>query len=393
MEWLKSMWDYVTAATFLGQELWRYGVFLKIVLAALVAGVVINVFFKRVLERIAGKTETKLDDLVLAALRWPLKLVVYTLALRYSARLFTFPGNPEFQAGFRRFFESASLVLIGLIVAVVLVKIVDIIIAYVKPRVEASESTLDDQLLPIMGKLAKIFALTLLGLLVLQNLGYNVTSLIAGLGIGGLAVALAAQETLSNIFGSIAIFADKPFAVGDRVQVEGCDGPVESVGMRSTRIRTLDGTLVTVPNAKMSNATINNVQARPFIKKLFTINLTYDTGFEKMQKALEILREVFGAEENFENHWVYFSDFAAHSLDILCIVWCTELRYEEYLKIVEGVNLDVLRRFDAEGIEFAFPTQTLYHKSGAADLHEAMAAAPAAAPRASRKKKTPRKES
>jgi len=372
MERLKGIWDYVVTTSFLGQEVWRYAVFLGIVLAALVAGVVINFLFGKALKRIADKTETALDDLVLAALRWPAKLVVYALAVRYSSLVFVFPADPEFQAGFRRFFERASLVLIGLIIAVVLVKIVDIVIAYLRPRVAASESKLDDQLLPIMGKLAKIFALTLMGLLLLQNLGYNVTSLIAGLGIGGLAVALAAQETLANVFGSIAIFADKPFSVGDRVQVDGFDGPVESVGMRSTRIRTLDGTLVTVPNAKISNATVNNVQARPTIKKLFYVNCTYDTGFEKMGRALEILREIFGGEESFENHWVYFSDFASHSLDILCIVWCEELRYEEYLKIMERVNLEILKRFDAEGIEFAFPTQTLYHKSGPADLHEAM---------------------
>jgi len=379
MERLKSIWDYVATTSFLGQEVWRYAIFLGIVFAALVAGVIINFLFRKALKRIADRTETALDDLVLAALRWPAKLVVYTLAVRYSALVFVFPDDPAFQAGFRKFFERASLVLIGLIVAVVLVKIIDIVIAYLRPKVAASESKLDDQLLPIMGKLAKIFALTLMGLLLLQNLGYNVTSLIAGLGIGGLAVALAAQETLANIFGSIAIFADRPFGVGDRVQVEGFDGPVESVGLRSTRIRTLDGTLVTVPNAKMAHANVNNVQARPTIKKLFTINLTYDTGYEKMAKALGILREVYGNEENFENHWVYFSDFGSHSLDILCIYWCKELKYEEYLKISERVNLEVLRRFGAEGIEFAFPTQTLYHKSGDQDIHEAMS--PPAPPR------------
>lgn len=139
-------------------------------------------------------------------------------------------------------------------------------------------------------------------------------------------------------------------------------GPIESIGFRSTKVRTLDGTLVTIPNSKMANTCINNVQARPTIKRLYIIGITYDSGYKKMRRALEILREIHSEVEELENHWVYFKDFGAHSLDILVISWCKELRYEEYLKIQERINLETMRRFDEEGIEFAFPTQTIYVK-------------------------------
>ncbi len=380
--------------SFLGQECWRYAVLLGIIAAGLIAGLVIDHIFKNFLEKLTKKTRFKLDELVVAALRWPAKLVAYTIAVRGGSMIFTFP-DPQFQQDFRAFFENATWVLIGIVIAVVVLKVIDIVVEYLKPRVATTDSQLDDQLLPLVAKLVKIFSIVIVGLLILQNLGYNVTSLIAGLGIGGLAIALAAKDTLENIFGSITIFADKPFSIGDRVQVDGYDGPVESVGLRSTRVRTLDGTLVTIPNAKMATSTINNVQARPAIKKLFQVNLTYDTGFEKMSRALDILREIYGAEKDFENFWVYFSDFAAHSLDILCIIWCKELRYEEYLKIMERVNLEMLRRFDEEGIEFAFPTQTVYHKSGDLDLHAAMAPpAPRGPSKVSKPaKKAPKKKS
>jgi len=352
---------------FLGQEIWRYLIFAALVLGALILGSVIDYLFKHVLTRIVGKTKTKFDNLLLDAVRLPAKLVVYTIAVKYSSGVFSF-NDDNFDKAFHSFFDHAAWILIGIIVTVLLLRMVDLAVQYFKQKVEATDSRLDDQLLPILGKLTKILVLTMMTLLVLDNLGYNITSVIAGLGIGGLAVALAAQETLSNFLGSISIFADKPFAIGDRVQVDGVDGPVESVGLRSTRIRTLDGILVTVPNSKMAHATISNVTARPTIKKLFKVNLTYDTGHKKTQRALEILRETYTAEENFENNWVYFTDFGSHSLDILCIYWCKELRYEEYLKITERLNLEILRRFDEEGIEFAFPTQTIYHKKGDENL-------------------------
>ncbi len=149
----------------------------------------------------------------------------------------------------------------------------------------------------------------------MNNFGYPVTSILAGLGVGGLAVALAAQGTLSNWFGAFMIFSDRPFAAGDRIVIDSWDGFVEQVGLRSTRIRTLDGTLVTIPNSIVANAHINNISRMPARKSNFTIGVTYNTPPEKVEEALSIMKEMLGANERVrEDFVVKFEAFADFSL-------------------------------------------------------------------------------
>jgi MscS family membrane protein len=341
---------------FLGNPLWQYlALFVALLIGVSIARLVEYLLAHRLMG-LAKRTPTKLDDIILQITKKPLRLLVLLLTLHIGVGLLSIPEN------IKGIVTNIFNVLVAIIVAYFLVRMVDLLMAYIEPKVKATESKLDDQMLPILKKSLKIFITIIVLLVILQNMGYNIFSLLAGLGLGGLAVALAAQETLSNFFGSIAIFADRPFHVGDRVQVEGYDGPVESIGFRSTKIRTLDGTLVTIPNSKMANACINNIASRPTIKRLYTIGITYDSGYEKMRRALEIIRDVHKGVKEIENYWVYFKDFGSHSLDILVISWCKELKYEEYLKVQERINLEIMRRFDEEGIEFAFPTQTVYLK-------------------------------
>jgi len=343
---------------FLGNELWQYGLFLLIVFLSLTISKLFEYFLTEKVKKLAEKTKTRLDDILIRTMTGPLKLIIIVLGIKWGSSIFQFSEN--IRRGVNNLFE----ILIAVAMTFCLVKIVDAFTAYLKPKVSQTESRLDDQLLPILGKTVKIFIIIVAAILILQNLGYNVASLLAGLGIGGLALALAAQETLSNLFGSVALFADKPFRVGDRVIVEGYDGPVESIGMRSTRIRTLDGTLVTIPNSKMANATIDNIARRPTIKNLYTLGVTYDTGYEKLKKALEIVRDVYKNHPSTENYWVYFKEFGAHSLNILVIHWCKYLAYEEFLKSTEAINMEIMKRFEETGIEIAFPTQTIYLKEG-----------------------------
>ena len=341
---------------FLGNELWQYGLFLLTVFLTLTIAKLLEYFLTEKVKKLAERTRTRLDDIIIQTLSGPFKLVIIILGIKWGTNIFQI--SEKIHRGVDNVFE----ILIAAVITFCVLKAVDAFIAYLKPKVKETESRLDDQLLPILGKTVKIFIIVVAAILIIQNLGYNVASLIAGLGIGGLALALAAQETLSNLFGSVALFADKPFRVGDRVIVEGYDGPVESIGMRSTRIRTLDGTLVTIPNSKMANASINNIARRPTIKNLYTLGVTYDTGYDKMKKALEIVRDVYKNHPSTDNYWVYFKEFGAHSLNILVIHWCKYLAYEEFLKATEEINMQIMKRFEAEGIEIAFPTQTIYLK-------------------------------
>src|SRR5467141_462998 len=148
---------------------------------------------------------------------------------------------------------------------------------------------LDMQLFPVIRKTLKIFVVVVAALVTSQNLGMNVTGLLASVSIGGLAVGLAPQDTLSNLFGAIAIFADKPFRVGDRIQLDSIDGNVEAIGLRSTRVRSQDGYLITVPNKNMANANIINISKRPNIKTVMNIGVTYDTPTGQVERSAQII--------------------------------------------------------------------------------------------------------
>jgi MscS family membrane protein len=193
--------------------------------------------------------------------------------------------------------------------------------------------------------------------------GKTFTAVIAGLGIGSLAIALAAQDTLKHFIGSFVIAGDKPAEIGERVVVDGHDGMVEKIGLRSTAIRTLDGHLVIIPNGELANRTIQNIGKRPFIRRVANITITYDTPPEKINRALEILKDILKDHEGMDPELpprVFFDKLNADSLNILMIYWYHPPDYWQYLDFTQRINLQIIEQFNAEGIDFAFPTQTVY---------------------------------
>ena len=195
-----------------------------------------------------------------------------------------------------------------------------------------------------------------------QNLGFNITAALAGLSVGGLALGLAAQDTVANLFGAVAVFIDKPFRIGDRISLENIDGVVETIGLRSTRVRNLDGHLITVPNKTMGNATITNITRRPNIKTVMNIGIPYDTPTDQVQSALQILEEIYRGHPMTADVLISFNKFADSSLNILVIHWWNSTDYKAFLAGMQEMNLSIKKRFDKHGINFAFPTQTLYLK-------------------------------
>jgi len=196
-----------------------------------------------------------------------------------------------------------------------------------------------------------------------QVSGRSITTILAGLGVGSLAIALAGQDTIKNFFGSLVILTDKPFEIGERIVVDNFDGPVESIGFRSTRIRTLDGHQVTIPNSEMVNKSVRNIGRRPYIRRLSNITVTYDTPPAKMRMAVAIIEEILTNHEGMNADFpprVYFDGFNDTSLNIMMIYWYHPPDYWKYMQFCESVNLRILERFNEEGIDFAFPTQTIY---------------------------------
>jgi MscS family membrane protein len=231
-----------------------------------------------------------------------------------------------------------------------------------------TETKMDDQLIPLLRRAAKVLIFAIGGLFVLQNLDVDVGSLIAGLGLGGLAFALAAKDTLANLFGSFTIFADRPFQIGDSVSISGVEGSIEEVGFRSTRIRTFYGSLVTLPNSKVADALIDNLGKRVTRRIKTALSLTYATTPAQMQAFVEgvrasILASPWTKKDSFE---VHFADMGASSLDVMVVCYSDSPGYRDYLEAKHHLMLEWMRLAEDLGVGFAFPTQTLHVESLAA---------------------------
>jgi MscS family membrane protein len=200
-------------------------------------------------------------------------------------------------------------------------------------------------------------------LILLDNLGFRVSTLLAGLGVGGLAVALAAQDTLKNLLGSIMILLDKPYKVGQRIVVKGHDGVVEEIGLRSTKMRLLTGHLTTIPNDEMARIDIENIGSRPHIRRLTNITIPYDTPPDKVERSVKIIENILEDHEGMSPEFpprVYFNEFNPYSLNILMIYWYHPPAYWDFLAFNQRINTQIMHEFENEGIDFAFPTTTTY---------------------------------
>ncbi len=242
--------------------------------------------------------------------------------------------------------------------------IIGILDVYLTRWAAGTESTINDMLVPIVGKTLRLFIIVIGGIIVIQNLtGLKIGPLLASLGIGGLAIALAAKDSIANFFGTLTILFDKPFQVGQRITIDQHDGTVENVGFRSTRIRTLTGHLVTIPNEKLVNSSVENIGERPHIRWLTNIGITYDTPPDKVENAVQILREILenheGIKEDFPPR-VFFNGFNDWSLNIMVVVWYHPPNYWDYQVWLQKICLEIMRRFEAEDIDFAFPSRTIY---------------------------------
>lgn len=275
-------------------------------------------------------------------------------------------------AGIRGLADAVAQILITLAMAHVAYRLVDVPNAWFTHHARASGNRLDDMLIPVAKRTLQITVIVLAIVQISTILsGKSASSLLAGLGIGGLAIALGAQETLKNFFGSLSILLDKPFALGERIVVDGHDGPVESVGFRSTKIRTLDGHLVAIPNGELANRTIQNIGKRPHIRRLMRIGITYGTPTTKIEEARTILVRLLENHEGIHPDFpprVHFSEFQESCLEFLVIYWYHPPDYWKFMAFSERLNLDILREFNRAGIEFAFPTRTIHIADGASPL-------------------------
>jgi len=293
-------------------------------------------------------------------LNWPLGFIFAVLIWWWFEPWLALP------AAALRLADFVTVVMMGLSCVVFLVRLINVITDRLAAWAASTPNKYDDLLVPFVRKTAKIIVVAIGTLAVLDSLGVPLGAALGTLAIGGLAVSLAGKETIANVFGTITVIVDRPFEIGDWVVIDGHEGMVETLGFRSTRVRTFYNSLITIPNSLMISAVVDNYGARHFRRYMCHLNITYDTPPEKVDAFCEGIRELIRQHPytRKDNYHIYFHGYGAHSLDILIYIffktpeWGTELRERHRF------NIDILRLAHRIGVEFAFPTQKLYLERG-----------------------------
>lgn len=347
----------ILSQTYFGNTLLQFAYFFLILLGTVIGAKILYFIMKKYLQGFTAKTETDLDDLLVNALEKPVVFLLFIFGLSISVSPLTL------DAGVLVTFGNFIGVLFTLGLAWVVVALMDVgIEKFIVPFTRRSKSKLDDQLVPIVKNGLKSIVIILALLTIVSNFGYDVTAVLGGLGIAGIAIAMAAQDTIGNILGSLAIFSDRPFEVEDSVRIGSDLGIVEEVGLRSTRIRTLDGTLLTIPNSSVAKSAIENFSKSDKRRVRFKLALEYDTSSKKLDKAKEILRSTINETRGVdpETFSAHFSDFGDSSISLMLTYHIAET--SRLLDIQDEVNTKIKERFEKAKIGFAYPARTLYVK-------------------------------
>ena len=364
--WLGKLVNYPIVR---GNGVWRFLLVLLIVLVTMAIGRIVQYAITSYALRLDRKKGVSALTLLLKALANPIYVAIFAVGIFFCKAPLFFDNEQGIRIAIQSGWTTIVRVIAAIAVAYALYRLVDVIEYYLNRLVGKTETKLDDMLVPIVRKALRITISIIAALLIAENIlgADRIKSLLFSAGIGGIAIALAAKDTIANFFGSITIFADRPFQMNELVKIGDHLGPIEEVGFRSTRLRTLQGHLVTVPNSVIANSMVENVGRRPFIRRTSNITITYDSGHKKAGRAVQIIKEILAEvpEVNADPEHpprVYFNEFNDWSLNIYMSYWVKPPDYWLYQQVNERVNLEMMKRFEAEKIDFAFPSQTLYVK-------------------------------
>lgn len=354
--------------TLLDIPLRRYAYALLAILVAMAGKKLIAFLLTRMIAPLARRTRTDLDDLLLECVRKPLELLVLIVGLFIAVQIMQLPEEP---IDARAFAYALLKVMVTISVGWALFNMVGVLGTWLEKLASKSDNVLDDHLVPFIRKTLRVFIVVLAMIMAIQNLGYSTSGLLASLGIGGMALALASKDALANIFGSLMIIFDRPFKVGDAVLAEGMEGVVEEVGFRSTKIRTFNKSLISVPNSMIANMPIDNLTLSNMRRIRMTIGVTYAATPAQLRTVTARLRSMLGEHPGLDRDGVQVSltDFGASSLDILVQCFTTSPNWNEYMDVREEVCLQIMDILEESGLEFAFPSRSVY-------LHHADPAAP-----------------
>ena len=370
---------------FLGNTIRNYVLFVLI----LALGLLLKRLFSKVLSRLLYKLFTKLGNLhgeaFAVLLIKPIEILLFFIVIYLAINQLDFPLQQVifsrqdttakgvisiYQVTIIQVLDKIFLFFFIATIFWICLRIIDFVAHVFFHRASLTESKSDAQLVPFAKELGKILTI-IIGVFVIMGAVFNlnVATIVAGLGIGGIAVALAAQDTLQNLLGSFTIFADKPFVVGDLVRVDKYEGTIEKVGFRSTLLRTLDKTMVIIPNKKMIDSPVENLTLRNLRRVKFNIGLKYDTVSTTIAKiSKEITEYVNGHASTSNDTLVTFDSFGDSSVNLQVQYFIALPDYADYMKVKEEINYQVMDIVTKNGAGFAFPSQTVYHQYPATAL-------------------------
>lgn len=361
------MQEYFLEQKFLGNTVESYLWFAGILIVGLIFRNLISklfsyLFFNLLSNHFKTVGVNKFSDLLAKPFSFFILVVIVYLAfdrLEFPNEWKLVPGH---QFGVRLVLFRMFQIAIIFSVTWVLLRVTDYVGLVLTTRAEKTESRMDDQLVPFVKSAIKILLCVVSLMIVLGKVfELNVASIIAGLGIGGLAIALASKDTLENLLGSFLIFLDRPFTIGDLVQVGNLRGHVEEIGFRSTKIRTLDKTLVTVPNKRMTDAELENQTERTFVRNKIILGLTYSTTKEQLQNFIGDVKDYLSNHKKVEKDFtVHFINFASSSLDVEIVFFANTSSVGDNAIIRDEVNFALMDLMQKNNCSFAYPTQTVY---------------------------------
>ncbi len=338
---------------FSGNSLLQLSLFAASILLTIIIGKILFVIIKSQAKKIMPPTKRKFDGLLLEAIDKQLLLILFSAGAIIGLKFLSL-DTPTMNT-----ISNLVWSLFTITIASVMIKLVDAFLEeYLVPMTAMKGAKIDNQMIPTISTAIKIIIAIIAIAILLNIFGYNVTAILAGLGIGGLAIAFAAQATIADVFGGISLLTSKPFRIGDTIQVDNITGTVKKIGIRTTRITGLDKSEITFSNAKLASSVIKNISSGTEQRVELNLGITYNTPAEKIQFARETIKKIILEHPGCANDpIIYFSDFKEFSLNIFIIYF---IRDKDWINVRHEINMKIKEEFDKNKIEFAFPTQTVY---------------------------------
>ena len=337
----------------MGNTIENWGISILIILGAIIIVKLLSLLGKKVIKPFVTGTDNHLDDVIFYSLEAPVKFAIILLGIWIAIHRLVYPDS------FVKVVDNAYSILIVLDITWFFGRLFSSLLQVYWGKQSNGQA---NKMMPIIKRTILVIVWLIGIVMALSNVGVNISALLGTLGIGGIAFALAAQDTVKNVFGTFTILTDKPFSIGDTIRVDSYEGTVVDVGVRSTKIMNYDKRIITFPNYKITDTSIVNISSEPMRRVVLNLGLTYDTTSEKMKEALELLKSIPKRVENVSSNpsdiVAVFTEYSDSALVIMYIYFIE--KQGDILGVTSNMNMEILAAFNKAGLNLAFPTRTVY---------------------------------